>query len=429
MASGPSTPHWLESLLQDTSAAPTLFRWDTNNIPEVPPAERAVSSPIANGGDERRRIHILGLGNIGRLFAMSLSKLPDRPPITLVLHRKALLGHWRSNPGVEIIRGAVTERSDDSDVELWSEEPPESGPVREVETIQNLVVATKAPDALLQVDRLRRYLGPTSTVVFTQNGMNRLWPPHGAAYSRERFSRDGHPSWLACVVTHGVTSLGPFRSLLASPADAVVGPILVNRIAADATRHLLDQIEAAPDLAGRSVSTTELWVLQLEKLVVNSIINPLTAVLRCKNGVLFAEPEGDIVNLIDILLFEASHVLQRLVQHQSTECIVRSADGEARAGLSTEALLRRFSFPNLRAMLHRVGDKVRDNTSSMLQDVLVGKRTEVREFNGWLVETAQFLGADLDVGSHETLAGLVERGVVLEKSRLGKYFPALLHLR
>jgi len=429
-------PKWLETVLQDSSAAPKLFRWDATNIPEIPPADRTVDVSVAKGRDEHGRIHILGLGNIGRLFAMSLAKLPNRPPITLVVHRRAVLDHWRSNPGVEITRDGVAERDDGFDVELWSEKPPVSGRVREVAQggkIKNLVVATKAPDALAQVDRLRRYLGPTSTVVFTQNGMNRLWPPYGAAYSQGRYAEGGHPNWLACVVTHGVTSLGPFRSLHASPANAVVGPILTNSIAPGASQPLMDQIVAAPDLEARLVSTAELWALQLEKLVVNSVINPLTAVLRCKNGELFAEPEGDLARLIDLLLLEASQVLQCLVKFQSAESVGGSVGNNPQAVgarlITTPALLRRFSFPTLRAMLYRVGDKVRDNTSSMLQDVRAGKQTEVREFNGWLLETATLLGGDLDVGTHETLVGLVEAGVVLEKSRLGSCFPALLHPR
>ncbi len=72
-------------------------------------------------------------------------------------------------------------------------------------------------------------------------------------------------------------------------------------------------------------------------------------------------------------------------------------------------------------MLLRVGDKVKDNISSMLQDILAGKQTEVREFNGWFVETARYLG-EVDTTNHEIIMSLVEDAVTLEEPDLARYF-------
>jgi 2-dehydropantoate 2-reductase len=76
-------------------------------------------------------------------------------------------------------------------------------------------------------------------------------------------------------------------------------------------------------------------------------------------------------------------------------------------------------------MLHDVGFKVRHNTSSMLQDVLAGKKTEIRDFNGWLVDTASWLDERLDVSGHKKLIELVETGVSGNPEILGKYFPCI----
>ncbi len=369
-------PEWLQQL-KDESPGPRLFRWTPENLPggSVPSHGSQVRLP-GGRSDNLGRIYILGLGNLGRLFASSLAKLPDRPAVTLVVHREGLLEHWRDHPGVEMVRGGRPELVVDFDIEMWTEKPPNIGPVCEVAgggIVHNIIVATKAPDALPQVDRLRRYLGPSSTVVFTQNGVNKLWPPHGNTYVQERFGQGRHPNFLACIVTHGVTSSGPFRSVHASPADAVVGTVLPNNSSSssnsntgDSMLYLARQIVDAPHLAGRSVSRPELFVLQLEKLVVNATINPLTAVLRCRNGDLFTEPGGQIDRLMDLLLSEVSSVLQRLVQHESTRQILGDS---STADLGGPALVERFSFQRLKSMLHRVGEKVRDNTSSMLQDV------------------------------------------------------------
>jgi 2-dehydropantoate 2-reductase len=311
-------------------------------------------------------------------------------------------------------------------VEWWTEEKPDLGPVREVsdgQPISNLIVATKAPDALPQVDRLHRYLSGLSTVAFVQNGMNRLWPPLGAQYNAARYKLHDHPNWIVCVTTHGVTGLGPFKSIHASPADVAVGSVLLNDRTAASSDCLIQQILDAPNLDARRVSSPDLWVLQLEKLVVNCIINPLTAILRCKNGKLFEKQDGPIMRVMDLLLYEASQVLQALVRDDSSRTILTEADtvGDAEEAVESrrQQLLDRFSTNSLRRMLLAVGDRVKDNRSSMLQDVTAGKKTEIGEFNGWLVDTAQYLGG-LDISTHARLIRLVEGNATLDEAHLEK---------
>lgn len=412
-------PAWLEEILHDKSPPPKLFSWTVANL----------------GGrhsdytqQEHKRLYVLGLGNLGRLFATSLAKLPDPPPITLVFHKKSLLEQWALNPGVEMVRSGVSDRSTNFDVEWWTDIKPDSGPVLEVcrgKAIPNLIVATKAPVALPQVDKIRRYLDGKSTVAFVQNGMNRLWPPYGAEYSGCRYQAGGQPNWVACVTMHGVTSLGDLKSLHASPADVAMGHVSLNSENGQQAEYLMDRLASAPYLDARRVSRSSLWVLQLEKLVVNCIINPLTALLRCKNGVLFATPDGPAIRVMDVLLEEASRVLQALIRDESSRAILLGDDGDSgaleRPNARLQPVLDRFSTPRLRTMLHSVGEKVKDNKSSMLQDVIAGNITEIREFNGWLVDTAAYLGG-LDVKNHQTLIRLVESDTILGQAQLDQYF-------
>ena len=411
---GVTIPSWLQNI----TAAPKLYAWTPDNLPTSPSSER----PHPTGAkDLQKRVFILGVGNLGRLYANSLAKL--EVPVTLVFHRKSLLEHWVSEPGIELTRHGVTEKISSFDVEWWTEEAPTHGPVREVcdgSKLANLLVATKAPDALVQVDRLGRYLDENSTVGFVQNGMNKMWPPYGAMYSENRFPKGQHPNWLVCVTTHGVYSLGTFKSVHAAPADIAMGLVLPNPHTAGKADYLMEQILKAPELEARKVTRNALWVLQLEKLIINSLINPLTAVIRCMNGHLFEQPAPELKKLMDMLVEEASQILQALAQHPSSEDILTGVDAAPDAGLSKEALVERFSAPRLNAMLQRVGEKVKENRSSMCQDVMAGKQTEVREFNGWLVQMAEFLG--LEAPNHKKLCELVEAGVVGEQTLLEAYF-------
>ncbi|KAF2972492.1 hypothetical protein GQX73_g1194 [Xylaria multiplex] len=461
------SPEWLRRIIETATEPPKLYAWTPKNLlagggTEPRSSQRSRTRTRTDGldDDERRRIYILGVGNLGRLYAMCLSKHVDRPPITLVVHRKELLELWAADPGIELTRQGQVHRNADFDIEWWTDAAPGGNDVAEVaagRNIGNLIVATKASDAMPQVDKVRRYLGSNSTVAFVQNGMwcvlkplvpnplvslspvisrsrltcfdtsSKLWPPIGDVYARARFA-DG-PNWIACVTTHGVTSEGPFKSTHAAPANALVGPVVTpSGVGEEQVGYLIRMIADAPDLDAREVSRKQLWVAQLEKLVVNAVINPLTAVLRCKNGEIFTARDDAIPVIIDRLLNEASETLCALVlSSKSDELLVSKSTGKGATSnhqsaeslrASREELLERFSFPRLRSMILDVAAKVSANTSSMLQDVRAGKPTEIDDFNGWLVDTARLLDKGLQLPTHEKLIALVKVNAMLTRGEL-----------
>ncbi|KAH9900425.1 6-phosphogluconate dehydrogenase C-terminal domain-like protein [Xylariomycetidae sp. FL2044] len=476
----PVQPLWLQKFVDSTESPPRLYAWAPANLPSGdgeksgasrirPPRKREDGDQSAGDEEERRRIYILGVGNIGRLYASCLARSANPPPITLVLHRRELLEQWVSKPGIEIARQCqgggdeVVTRTEDYDVEYWTEQAPtDGGPVAEPaggRIIRNLIVATKAADALPQVDRLRRYLDHTSTVAFTQNGMCNLWPPFGETYVRAKFPKDNDndndtgPSWLACVTTHGVTSQGPFRSLHASPASVLVGLVRSSSDSGSGSssdqgaesashRYLTDQIVNAPDLAATEApSRKDLWIAQAEKLVVNSVINPLTAVLRVKNGELFAaaaehrdDPDADpdargLALLIDQLIGEAALIMVLTIQHTplvADLCAAESSNNDRSASVANQKrrleirdeLRERFMPERLQVMVREVGARVAENTSSMLQDVRAGKGTEIGELNGWLVDAGRALPVPLELKLHQRLMRLVTEGRGMEVREL-----------
>lgn len=422
---------WLRRIIEDDSKPPKLYAWTPENLL----TEDGLKSRTRTGRSDRDdRIYILGVGNIGRLYAMCLSNIANSPPITLVVHRKALLEHWAAEPGIVLRRHGETHVNTCFDIEWWTETPPCEGQVAEVaagRNIGNLIIATKATDALPQVNRIRRYLGRDSTVAFAQNGMCKLWPPLGDAYVRARFPDGTSPNWVACVTTHGVTSQGPFKSTHTALADALVGPVMpggVNRVGEEDMGSLVRLVADAPDLNARKVSRKELWVAQLEKLVVNAIINPLTAVLRCKNGEIFVAMDDALPVVIDELLSEASETLRALISDSKSDEILLSPPvnqgevpetSEVKSLRATrEQLSERFSILRLRSMVLDVGAKVGANTSSMLQDVRAGKQTEIDDFNGWLVDTARLLDQGLQLLTHEKLIALVKSQAMLTRLEL-----------
>lgn len=411
-----------------------MFAWTPENLgPGAKYNGPASLGPKRDDLDER--IYILGVGNIGRLYASYIARQPVPPGITLVVHRKELLSQWVEGDGVELTRDNTVIKNKDFDIEWWTQTAPDHGPVREVadgEKIRNLFISTKASAAMPEADRLRGYLDRHSTVAFAQNGMSKLWPPHGQAYIAGRYQAGNEPSFLACIVHHGVLSTGPFKSIHTAPADASIGPVLLNPQPPPSVEFLTRRITDVPLLNSKSVSAGELWLLQLEKLVMNAVINPLTALLRCKNGELFAGGEHDnpLGQVLHKLLAETSAVLQALVNHDSSASLLASYANQNQPTNSDHSvenvrklqreLTDRFSLPCLKKKLYTFGIKVGENRSSMLQDVEAGKPTEIRDFNGSLVDIAAFLGQGLDVSTHQALIELVEANSILDKEALVK---------
>lgn len=116
---------------------------------------------------------------------------------------------------------------------------------------------------------------------------------------------------------------------------------------------------------------------QWNKLFANAVINPITAITREKNGIALSKHlEGTVERIID-------------------EC-VNVAEKE---GLD-------FDKSDALKFVYSVAEKTSMNTSSMLQDVLKGRRTEIDSINGYVVRLAKKHA--VSVPANETLLSLVK---------------------
>ncbi|MGQ3412738.1 ketopantoate reductase family protein [Natrinema sp. LN54] len=119
-----------------------------------------------------------------------------------------------------------------------------------------------------------------------------------------------------------------------------------------------------------------------EKLAVNAAINPVTALTATENGAVLAEPATDLAR-------SAARETARVAR----ACDVTLSDRDALAAMEG------------------VAEATAANTSSMRQDVLADRRTEIDAINGYVVDRAADHG--LEVPTNQTLAALLrtwERG-------------------
>lgn len=344
------------------------------------------------------RIHVLGLGNLGRLFAHELAIQPSPPPITLLLHRPGLLEEWdEAGRKIEITTEGVVSSSSNYDVELVSRQP------RQDEIIENLIVATKTLNTVKALSSIKHRLTYNSTVLFTQNGMGTTEEVTNALFPNPSSS----PHYLASVTSHGVYTLGPFRSVHAGLANVTIGRALLpgqlDTNHSSKPKYLIDRIVNSPGLAAKEVDPKDLTRLQLEKLVINAMINPLTVIFDCKNGELF--DRGSIVHLMRLLLAEASQVIASLPELRD--------DPETAS---------RFSTQKLETIVLDVAEKTAKNTSSMLQDRRAGRPTEIDYINGYIVKRGKELGVECEV--NEKLIELVkERKVIRDEDTKSEFEP------
>ena len=262
------------------------------------------------------------------------------------------------------------------------------------EPIHNLIITTKTPTTVSALTSLKPRLLPSSTLCFLQNGMGviddvneRLFPDPAQ-----------RPNYMQGIITHGANvppqkaEEDPFYVVHAGKGTIALGllpregPSAVkpdNEVTdvkdvkdekwAPSSRYLLRTLARSPALCAIGFTPTELLQQQLEKLVVNSVLNPLTAILDNKNGsILYNFP---LTRTMRLMLAETSHVIRNLPELKDVP------------NVNT-----RFGPQRLEDLVVAVTKKTADNISSMLADVRAGRRTEIEYINGYIVKRGEELG-------------------------------------
>lgn len=192
-------------------------------------------------------------------------------------------------------------------------------------------------------------------------------------------------------MSHGVykSEKSPFAVVHASQGSITLGESFLigqpgaSSITEPATNssYLFKRLCESTVLNSSVVSPKELLLKQLEKLTINAVINPLTVIFDCRNGELIKHMRSRA--LMEALVAEDAAIIQSLLQ---------TSLGDSISPARTD--LNRFTSEILWEMVWRTAIMVRENTSSMLQDVRTGSPTEIDYINGYLVAQAECVGVD-----------------------------------
>ena len=269
-------------------------------------------------------IHIIGTGAMGCLWA---SYFPSTGTNLHFIQRQPTSPHLNiiKQPDDQIIQGQC------HNYETLSKN-----------SIQYLVIATKAFDALTAFKQVEPFLKQGAHVLLLQNGMG----------SQQAIQKEcsNNIALYACSSTEGAYKPDAFTLVHAGFGENHIGPL--NTLASQASlRHWLpssvyqwhDEIEPI------------LW----KKLLINCAINPLTVVYECNNGQLIDNPN----------------------YHQHMKGICSELDS-----LTT---VLELSLPNALTLAEDICKVTYNNYSSMYQDFKHERQSEIEFITGFLVRTCQ----------------------------------------
>ncbi|MCM3587083.1 2-dehydropantoate 2-reductase [Mesobacillus maritimus] len=268
------------------------------------------------------QIGIIGAGAIGLLFSFYLSKTHRVTVYTRTADQAELI----NTNGIELVTGEKVEN-----------QLVQAKPFEEWTGEEDLAIVTVKQ---YQLPALFSKFDGTSSLLFLQNGM-------------------GHLKYLSKIIARnifvGTVEHGATRTTQNTVAHNGRGMTKCAVFRGEAT-VLRELVDSTTDEFSMSLENDYLEILQA-KLIVNAIINPLTAAFQVNNGSLVDNPY--FYRIVESMFREVSAVLNLQLPERQFANVVSVCENTA------------------------------SNRSSMLKDLEEGRKTEIDAILGYLLEEAE----------------------------------------
>ncbi|KAG5647759.1 hypothetical protein DXG03_008482 [Asterophora parasitica] len=367
------------------------------------------------------RFHILGLGPIGNLISYHLRRaLPREHSITLIHKTHSQAKDTARLGGISIESQGLVATADGFRSEAFEALGPVSSknsPTRRVgaaETIESLFISTKAHQTVPAVRRLLPRLSANSTIVLMQNGMgiyeelvhdifrNPEQRPHFvlASNTHGAFRKDTHFVHAGVgAIKFGIVPDSAQRNYESGFDDTTIPKPERRPRLSDITpitddpyyqkySSLRNTVAALLVMENLNVSWMPIAQVQTAmrtKLVANAVINPLSALMGCRNGDLFHSTASK--RLLRRVCQEASAAFTAQIKADSQAWLESlAASGADTQNMALEGIPRSLTQHALEEEVLRVAQATKGNISSMLADVRRGRSTEVDFLNGYLLK-------------------------------------------
>lgn len=301
-------------------------------------------------------ITIIGAGAMGGLFAARLAAAGEQVAVVDV---------WAEHIACINEKGLTLHEMDHSKLVAWPQalRQPEDAPPPDL-----VIIFVKSTMTRKAAESARRVLGPETRVLTLQNGMGNAETIADVV---------GSTRVIAGTTAQGATLLGPGRIRHGGEGKTHIG--CLDGGVDDFCREVAVIFSRAglPTMADADASSM-IW----GKLIINVGINALTALLKLRNG--------------------------QLAESEATRELVAMAVEEAVTVAAAAGIVLPYESP-VRKVLE-VATATGANHSSMLQDILHERKTEIETINGAIVREGERLGLATPVNKMLTLLiGCLER--------------------
>ena len=289
----------------------------------------------------KMNIIVLGAGAIGSLYGAKLSKLND---VTLVARQKHI--NKINMDGLKIVG-----------IEENVYKLKATAKIENIENNTLILLTTKVHDNKKAIDPIKDLIKKDTIILCMQNGL---------------YSENIVKSIVGdrCLVLRGITNVG---ATFLEPGKVQFSNLSSTKIE---NSNISEELAENFDKCGLKCSVSEnikqdIW----KKLILNCVLNPVSAILRVENG-----------KIAD----ERLNTLKKLIVD---ECLKVAEKDDVRFDIDFVKI---------------INDAIKDsrNLSSMHQDVLKGKKTEIDYLNGAVVELGKKYGIKCPV--NEALVVIVK---------------------
>ncbi len=296
------------------------------------------------------KIVIVGPGAMGSLLAAFLSK--SKPANRQSEKDEVWLLDYKKERAREIAQSGVRVEGVSGN---WQVNVKISADINEIGPAELFIICVKSYNTKQAISEVKPLIKEGGAVLTLQNGIGNIEIISEAV---------GAEKVVAGVTNLGATLLEPGVIRHAGKGETAIGRM---------DGKMTVQMRAIRDIFNKSGLDTkisrDIKGLIWSKLIINSGINPLTAILRLNNG--------------------------KLTEFEGARRTMREAVTEAIKVAKRKRI--KLSFDDPLAKVETVAEATGLNISSMLQDVLRKKRTEIDFINGVIVRQAQELSIPVPI--------------------------------
>ena len=285
-------------------------------------------------------IVILGAGAIGSLFGALLSKENNVVLIGRQSHVKAIKKYGLKIKDITDMKVNISAENSVDNINF---------------TPELIIITVKSYDTESAISNAIRIINKETIVLSLQNGLNNI----------EKIAKFIETKRIIA----GVTTYGALFSKSGVIKHTGIGETILGELNRRKTIRIIKIINIfkKANIATKFSNNIikEIWI----KAIINSSINPLTTIFRCKNGYIL---ENFILkNILEIICNESTTIA-------NTE------------GLN---LLHKNIFKKTNEVIRNTSE----NYSSMLQSVKQGKQTEIDSINGKIIEIGRKNNTDTSI--------------------------------